>query len=168
MEDEDISYMFTLPDNMRASVITPSVDFFTDSNADVATVSSELEEIFANFSEIGLNTVIINTVYEKNSYYSVNMNENEDVDPTALAVSTAYNYGISPYVVFDISHALSDCENGSKQIDSLISKIHRFTLRYRCDGIILDDYYIRKNTDTFGKYMNNGSGVGYTNWMYDK
>ena len=95
------------------------------------------------------------------------MNENEDVDPTALAVSTAYNYGISPYVVFDISHALSDCENGSKQIDSLISKIHRFTLRYRCDGIILDDYYIRKNTDTFGKYMNNGSGVGYTNWMYD-
>ena len=43
MEDEDIRYMFTLPDNMRASVITPSVEFFTDSNADVATVSSELE-----------------------------------------------------------------------------------------------------------------------------
>lgn len=166
IEDEDVRYMFTLPDNMRASVITPSVDFYTDSSADEAGISAELEEIYANFSEIGLNTVIINTVYENNSYYSTDMNE-DVLDPTALAVSTAYNYGISPYVVFDISHAVSDCRNGSKQIDTLISKVHRFALKYHCDGIILDDYYIRRNTESFGNYMDNGSGIGYSNWMYD-
>lgn len=166
-DDDEVRYMFTLPDNMRASIITPSVNFYTDSNADETTVSAELEEIFANFSEIGLNTVIINTVHEDSAYYSINMNENKEFDPTALAVSTAYNYGISPYVVFDVSHAISDCIDGSKQIDTLISKVHRFALKYHCDGIILDDYYIRRNTETFGNYMNNGSGVGYTNWLYD-
>ncbi|MBQ8842519.1 MAG: hypothetical protein IJZ65_07815, partial [Ruminiclostridium sp.] len=167
-EDDKFTYMFTLPNNMRATVITPGVDFCLDETADSSTVTAELEEIFGDFSEIGLNTVIINTVYEDSAYYSVDMNEDEKAfDPTAIAVSTAYNYGISPYAVLDISHILSDCTDGAKQIDTLISKVHRFALKYPCDGIILDDYYIRRNTENFGNYMDNGSGIGYDNWLYD-
>ncbi len=167
-EDDKFTYMFTLPNNMRATVITPGVDFCLGETADSSTVTAELEEIFGDFSEIGLNTVIINTVYEDSAYYSVDMNEDEKAfDPTAIAVSTAYNYGISPYAVLDISHILSDCTDGAKQIDTLISKVHRFALKYPCDGIILDDYYIRRNTENFGNYMDNGSGIGYDNWLYD-
>ncbi len=166
-EDEEMRYMFTLPDNMRASVITPGVDYCLGEQ-DTETVTAELEGIFSSFAEIGLNTVIINTVYENCAYYSVDVNEDNQVfDPTAIAVSTAYSYGVSPYVVMDISHLLSDCTDGSKQIDTLISKVHRFALKYPCDGIILDDYYIRRNTVTFGEYMDDGSGIGYTNWLYD-
>ena len=166
-ETDEMQFMFTLPDNMRASVITPGVDFCLGEQ-DTSTVTAELEAIFSNFSEIGLNTVIINTVFEDCSYYSVNVNEGEEAfDPTAIAVSTAYSYGVSPYVVMDISHLLSDCKDGAKQIDTLISKVHRFTLKYPCDGIIIDDYYIRRNTETFGEYMDDGSGIGYTNWLYD-
>lgn len=167
LPQNEIQFMFSLPDNMRASVITPGVDFCTGETNDNNTVSAELEEIFANFSEIGLNTVIINTVYEDRSYYNIDMNKTADFDPTDLAVSTAYNYGISPYVVLDLSHLLSDCKDGSRQIDALISRVHRFSLRYPCDGIILDDYYMRRNTETYGNYMDNGSGVGYSNWLYD-
>lgn len=167
-ENNEYSYMFTLPNNMRATVITPGVDFCLDGTANSATVTAELEEIFGDFSEIGLNTVIINTVYEESAYYSIDMNDNENAfDPTAIAVSTAYNYGISPYTVLDISHILSDCTDGTKQIDTLISKVHRFSLKYPCDGIILDDYYIRRNIENFGNYMDNGSGIGYENWLYD-
>lgn len=163
----DYQYMFTLPNNMRASVITPGVDYCLGEQ-DNETVTAELENIFSNFAEIGLNTVIINTVYEEGSYYSVDVNEDSQAfDPTAIAVSTAYNYGVSPYVVMDISHLLSDCKDGAKQIDTLISKVHRFALKYPCDGIIIDDYYIRRNTETFGEYMDDGSGIGYTNWLYD-
>jgi len=166
-EGEEIQFMFTLPDNMRASVITPGVDYCLGEQ-DNAAVTAELEEIFSNFAEIGLNTVIINTVYEECAYYSVDVNEDNQVfDPTAIAVSTAYSYGVSPYVVMDISHLLSDCTDGTKQIDTLISKVHRFALKYPCDGVILDDYYIRRNTETFGEYMDDGSGIGYTNWLYD-
>lgn len=166
-ENDDVQYMFTLPENMRASVITPGVDYCLGEQ-DIASVTAELEGIFSNFAEIGLNTVIINTVFEDRAYYSVDVNEDNQVfDPTAIAVSTAYNYGVSPYVVMDISHLLSDCKDGAKQIDTLISKVHRFALKYPCDGIILDDYYIRRNTETFGEYMDDGSGIGYTNWLYD-
>ncbi|MBQ7834458.1 MAG: N-acetylmuramoyl-L-alanine amidase, partial [Ruminiclostridium sp.] len=165
--DNEPQFMFTLPDNMRATIITPAVDFCLDGTTDSAAVTAELEEIFANFSEIGLNTVIINTVFEDGSYYSLDMNNDDIFDPTSLAVSTAYNYGISPYVVMDLSHLLADCTDGTKQIDTLISKVHRFALKYPCDGIILDDYYLRRSTETFGSYMDNGSGIGYTNWLYD-
>ncbi len=164
---EDIQFMFTLPDNMRASVITPGVNFCLDEAADSASVTAELEEIFTNFSEIGLNTVIINTVYKDSAYYNTDMNSSETFDPTDIAVSTAYNYGISPYVVLDLSHILAECTDGSKQIDTLISEVHRFALKYPCDGIILDDYYMRRNTETFGTYMDDGSGIGYSNWLYD-
>lgn len=165
-EENQPQFMFTLPENMRASVITPGVDFYTDEAADSETVAAELEEIFTEFSKIGLNTVIINTVHENCSYYSIDMNESS-FDVSALAVSVAYNYGISPYIVLDLSHILADCTDGSQQIDALISRVHRFALKYPCDGIILDDYYIRRNTAAFGSYMSDGSGVGYTNWLYD-
>ncbi len=166
-ESEDFQFMFTLPDNMRAAVITPGVDYCLGEQ-DTAVVTAELEDIFSNFADIGLNTVIINTVYEDRAYYSVDVNEDSEIfDPTAIAVSTAYNYGVSPYVVMDISHLLADCKDGTKQIDTLISKVHRFAIKYPCDGIILDDYYIRRNTETFGEYIDDGSGIGYTNWLYD-
>lgn len=164
---EEPQFMFTLPNNMRAAVITPGSDFATDGTTDKEAVEARLTDIFTDFSEIGLNTVIINTVYEDGAYYNLDMNDEKSFDPTALAVSTAYNFGVSPYLVLDLSHLLADCKNGSEQIDTLISKVHRFALKYPCDGIILDDYYMRRNTDTFGDYMDNGSGVGYTNWLYD-
>ena len=160
-------YMFTLPENMRACVITPGVDFFTSDDETAEALSDELEKIFANLSNIGLNTVIINTINNDRSYYSIDMNANDDyVDPTAIAVQTAYTFGISPYVVLDLSHLMLNSA-GTAQIDTLISRVHRFALKYPCDGIILDDYYVYRNADTFGGYMNDGSGIGYVNWLYD-
>jgi len=91
---EEPQYMFTLPKNMRASVITPGADFATGGTTDSEAVQERLTDIFTDFSEIGLNTVIINTVYEENSYYNLDMNDESSFDPTALALSTAYNFGI--------------------------------------------------------------------------
>lgn len=161
-------YMFTLPDHMRASVLTPSVDYLlSEENTEESTIA-ELEAIFAEFSEIGLNTVIINTVCEDHSYYSIDMNKKSELfDPTEVALRTAYNYGISPYLVLDLSHLIADSSDSPSLIDTLVSRVHRFALKYPCDGIILDDYYLRRNTESFSGYMEDGSGIGYTNWLYD-
>ena len=160
--------IINLPRDMRAAVITPGVDFCTNPEDGAEAISAELEEIYSEFGKIGLNTVIINTVYEGCSYYNLDMNEaSETADPTAIAIETAYNHGVSPYAVFDIGHALSDCEESSTMIDVLISKTHRFALKYHCDGVILDDYYLRRSLETYGGYMDNGSGIGYANWLYD-
>lgn len=168
-EETDMpQFMFTLPENMRASVLTPSVDYLLSEEDSEESVSAELEVIFAEFSEIGLNTVIINTVHEDRSYYNIDMNKSGDTfDPTEVALRIAYNYGISPYIVLDLSHLLADSSENPSRIDTLVSRVHRFALKYPCDGIILDDYYLRRNTESFGEYMDDGSGVGYTNWLYD-
>ena len=157
-------YTYSLPGNMRAAFLTPSVDFFTDENETQDELSAELSEIYTRFAEIGLNSVIINTVNGENAYYDLSSDGN---DPVSAAIRSAYEHGISPFTVFDLSHALSDCGSGSESIDTLISKTHRFALKYSCDGIILDDYYMRRNISSFGEYMENGSGVGYRNWLYD-
>ncbi len=157
-------YMFNLPDNMRAAVITPTVEFFTDGNTD--NLEAELEAVYTGFAETGLNTVFINTVFNDVSYYSTDMN-NTETDPVSAAVSVAYNHGVSPYVVLDIGHILSGCDKSAEAIDRFISEVHRFTLRYPCDGIILDGYYMSRDTESYRSYMENGSGIGYNNWLYD-
>lgn len=160
------SFRYVLPSDMRAAFITPSVDFFTDETETVEELSDELNSVYAKFAEIGLNTAIINTVHDGRAYYSLDMNS-EAPDPVLAAVKAAYSNGISPYVVFDLSHALSDCASGAEAADTVISKAHRFVLRYPCDGVILDDYYAKRSAGSFGEYMENGSGVGYTNYLYD-
>jgi N-acetylmuramoyl-L-alanine amidase len=158
--------MFSLPTDMRAAVITPAVDFFGEDDPDPSLLANELDNIYSEFAELGLNTVIINTMNGDTPYYTLDANV-PDFDPVLTAITTAYECGISPYVVFDIGHALSDTRSGAAAIDTLVSKTHRFVLRYSCSGIILDDYYVRRNVSSFGEYMENGSGIGYNNWLYD-
>ena len=167
-ESADAPYtpMYSLPSDMRAAVITPGADFFADPSEDAAALDSELDNIYSEFAEIGLNSVIINTMNEDTAYYSLSAGDGE-CDPVLAAVTSAYESGISPFVVFDLGHALSDCRSGSDAIDTLVSRTHRFALKYACDGIILDDYYIKRNVGTFSDYMSNGSGIGYNNWLYD-
>ena len=156
--------MFSLPEDMRAAVLTPSVDFFKEDES-TAELDSELDNIYSGFAELGLNTVIINTVHDGRSYYS--LGNNTETDPVLAAVESAYQCGISPYVVFDLGSALSDCRSGADAIDTLVSRTHRFAVKYACSGILLDDYYVRRSVSSFGEYMDNGSGVGYNNWLYD-
>jgi len=163
---EELTYRYSLPSDMRAAFITPSVDFFTDSGMTAEELSGELDSLYAEFAETGLNTAIINTVSEGKAYYSLDMNSDAP-DPVLAAIKSAYNNGISPFVVFDLGYALADCHSGAEAADTVISKAHRFALKYSCCGIILDDYYAGRSAQSFGEYMENGSGVGYRNYLYD-
>ncbi len=160
------TYMYSLPKNMRASVITPGADYFTSGSESADELTAQLDKVFSEFADIGLNTVIINTMNGADAFYSLD-NVSDESDPVLAAIRSANTYGISPYVVFDLSHALSDCRSGADIIDTLISRTHRFARKYACAGIILDDYYARRSAQSYGEYMENGSGIGYTNWLYD-
>lgn len=158
--------MFSLPADMRAAVITPSVDYFTDDEEDASALRNELDNIYSEFAELGLNAVVINSMNGDDAFYSLDSGSS-GCNPVLEAVISAYECGLSPYVVFDIGYALSDCRSGADAIDTLVSKAHRFAAKYQCSGIILDDYYVRRNVASFGDYMANGSGIGYGNWLYD-
>ncbi len=159
-------YRYSLPSDMRAAFLTPSVDFFTDSTESAEELNAELEEICSEFAETGLNTAIINTVCEGKAYYSLDPGGSTP-DPVLAAVRAAYEHGISPFVVYDLGQVLSDCGSGAETVDTLISRTHRFVMKYACTGIVIDNYYAGRDARSYAGYMANGSGVGYTNYLYD-
>ncbi len=156
-----------LQSNMRGVIITPSVDFSVDDGEENA--SAQLDEIFANSKETGLNTVIFNTVWEDRTFYDTNMNAHADdeTDYLALAIEKAQSNDFSVYLVYDIDAVASECDDQSDVIDALVTETHKFVLKYCPDGIIIDDYYTRKNSESYDGYMSDGSGIGYENWLYD-
>jgi len=158
---------FTLPKNQRATIITPTVDYIKDENSDATTAEKELDILFDKLTDIGLNTVYINTVYEGTAYFSTDMNNTEETDYTAIALEKAYSHNLRAYVVFDMHYFLSQENEGTDKLDNLISNAHRFALKYKSGGILISNYYSEKSAQSFTDYMQNGSGIGYENWLYD-
>lgn len=158
---------FTMPKNQRATIITPTVDYLRGEETDAETVRAELDALFDNLLQIGLNSVYINTVYNDTAYYSTDMNNVNITDYSALALEKAREYNFRVYMVFDMGYALKQCGSDTDIVDSLISVAHRFALKYRCDGIVIDNYYSAKGAESYSDYMQNGSGIGYDNYLYD-
>lgn len=158
---------FTMPNNIRATIITPTVDFLTEEKMSSSEVESELDILFNKLSEIGLNAVYINTTYENVPYFSTDMNDTSETDYIAIAVEKAYEHDFRVYMIFDLDYILSQKAENTDALDNLISNSHRFVLKYRCDGIVIDNYYSVKDSDSYAGYMLKGSGIGYDNWLYD-
>ncbi|MBD5081248.1 MAG: N-acetylmuramoyl-L-alanine amidase [Ruminococcaceae bacterium] len=158
---------FFLPKNVRATVITPTVDFLKEDNEEEMTVEEELDALFADLAMIGLNTVYINTVYEDKAYYNTDMNSTDEDDYISLVLNKAQQNNFRAYMILDLNYLLNGAEKNEDKLDYVISNTHRFTLKYKCDGILIDNYYGERSSESFEDYMKNGSGIGYENWLYD-
>lgn len=158
---------FTLPKNQRATFITPGVDYLTEESGTAEAVGEELDGLYDKLTEIGLNTVYINTVYNNHSYFSTDMNGVVETDYSAIALEKAHEHNMRAYMVLNMNYMLSMAEEGADRLDSLISNVHRFMLRYKSEGILVDSYYSEKSASEYADYMQNGSGIGYENWLYD-
>ncbi|MCL2077342.1 MAG: N-acetylmuramoyl-L-alanine amidase [Oscillospiraceae bacterium] len=170
---EPVTYapMFYLPHNMRGVIISPETDFLLTPEDGKNEVIAQLDEVFSRVSDIGLNSVIIKTSVEGRPYYDLDMNRNGKEDLLKLAVETAQSHYLGVYLIYDIGHVvnpLSDSDlNSAAAINALVSEVHRLTIKYPCDGIILDNYYNDPEVNNFSRYMKLGSGIGYQNWLYD-
>lgn len=163
----EYSAAFSLTNNMRSVIITPTVDFLTSEEDDEAAVSVQLDAVYQNAVDIGLNTVFIRTASDECSYYNADMNKTKETDYISLALSKAETYGLDAFLIYNIDKVLAKCSDITEATDLLISETHRFALKYKPDGIVLDDYYSSRNSESFGNYMEVGSGIGYENWLYD-
>ncbi|MCL2694597.1 MAG: family 10 glycosylhydrolase, partial [Oscillospiraceae bacterium] len=166
---EPVAYSpsFFLPDNMRGIIISPEVDFLLSPGDSADEVNMQLDAIFDYIEDIGINAVYIKTSVEDRAYYDLDMNRNGRTDFLKLAVERAQSRHLGVYIIFDIGRALKAGGSDAPEIDRLSSEAHRLTIKYPCDGIILDDYYNDPEVNDFPAYMRNGSGIGYENWLYD-
>ena len=171
--EPEYTAMFSFPSEMRGVYITPEVDYGapnedeTEKSADE--IAAEVEDMLDRIEEKRLNAVIINTSNNGEFFYSTDVNETVERAAIEYAIDGARERGMYVYLTFGIGSILSELDGLSLQerIDNLALKVHSFTVKYPVDGIILDGYYSAKNNTTLGDYMENGSGIGFENWLMD-
>ena len=152
-----ITPKLSLSDSLKAGVINLG-------DYDGEKFSDNVTESIDKLITYGLNGIYINP-YGKSTYYTTDMNKSGDRLEKTLAVAS--KKGLQRFVYFDIEKTLAGCPEGTDKSDYLATEAHKFAIKYPCTGIILTGYYNKNNNAAYNEYMDNGSGIGYTNWLYD-
>ncbi|MGN0650783.1 MAG: N-acetylmuramoyl-L-alanine amidase [Oscillospiraceae bacterium] len=163
---ESAGRMVYLPNDMRGVMVTPTVDFYIDAPADEQLVT-ELSEMYESISSFGMNTVLINTDYEETAFYNLEINQ-ANTGVLGAAINQAHEHGLFAYAVLDVNNLITRLMNeGGGLKKGFSAAVHKFVMRYSCDGILLTNYYTADSPEMFSEYMRSGSGIGYENWLYE-
>lgn len=162
-------HYYAFPEEMRATVITIGRDFFTDPEQSAETTQSQIDKIMSTFNDIGLNTIIIKTSYNGETYYELDSRRFTNGSPLDMLIDAARSNNLYTYIVFDIESALEaqSISDLNEKIDYLSLCAHKVTNKYLIDGILLDGYYAAKDANSYDNYSDYGSGIGLENWLRD-
>ncbi len=154
-----------LRNGMRAVTLTAGLDFCVEDGSD-STLAAELDALYAEISEYGMNTVLLPTDYEDKCWYDLELNSGTSVLGTAIDFFRSK--GMSVFVLLDVN-AMADslAEQGIGIKSGFSAAVHKFVMKYACDGIILNNYYTSDSGEMYAQYMESGSGIGYENWLYE-
>ncbi len=155
-----------LRNGMRAITLTPGKDFCTSGDTSDAALAEEMAALTSEVTGYGMNTVFLDTDYEGTAFYDCELNSGTTVLGTAI--ENFRNAGMSVFTVLDVNklrERLSEQGIGIKS--GFSAAVHRFVMKYYCDGIILTNYYTADSTAMYAEYMRQGSGIGYENWLYE-
>ncbi len=150
----------TLQNGMRAVQLTAGEDFAADGSADFSALCEEI-------TGYGMNAVIIDTYEDETPCFSLEINT-ADGGALGSAIDAAHNAGLYAYAALDIGALVSDiADEGGGLKEGFAAAIHRFAMKYACEGIILTNYYTADTPEMYAEYLRSGSGIGYTNWLYE-
>lgn len=157
--------MVFLPDGMRAVTLTPGIDFCTGEQTDAA-LAEELPSLFEEISGYDMNAVLIQSDNDGEKYYDLDMTSGRGVLGTVI--DQAHDYGFSAYVQLDVNSLAADVTaQGGGLRSGFAAAVHKFVMKYACEGILLADYYTSDTPEMYAEYMRSGSGIGYENWLYE-
>ncbi|MGN0679503.1 MAG: N-acetylmuramoyl-L-alanine amidase [Oscillospiraceae bacterium] len=149
--------MISLQDSMRAVFMTPEADFSMSGDG--------LSDIFNEVLEYGLNAVIINTSSEDGVFYNFDLSEQDNLNSV---IALAHNAGLCVYLTLDCGKMIEDViEQGGGLKEGFSAQVHKFAMKYSCEGILLTNYYTQDNDEMYAEYLRSGSGIGYENWLYE-
>lgn len=155
--EENPENMISLQDSMRAVFLTPETDFPINGEG----LSGILEEI----SEYGMNAVIINTSSEEQAFYDFDLSCQDNLNST---ISLAHNAGLCVYLTLDVNRMIDNViEQGGGLKEGFSALVHKFAMKYSCEGILLYNYYTSDTAEMYAEYLRSGSGIGYENWLYE-
>ena len=146
-----------LQDGMRAVFLTPDVDLSLN--------DTELDIIFDKAASYGMNAVIFNSSNDGKYFYSLDLATEE---PLKKAVNSARFAGMRSYVTLDVNMLLNRViGQGGGLKEGFSAAVHKFAMKYICDGILLTNYYTIDTEKMHAEYLRSGSGIGYENWLYE-
>ncbi len=154
-----------LRSGMRAVTVTPGLDYCVEESSDNA-LATELPLLISEITGYGMNTVFINTDYEDRCFYD------EALDSGTCVLGTSIERfreaGLSVFVILDVNRMLDRLAAQGIGIKSGFSAaVHKFAMKYACDGVLLTNYYTSDSPAMFAQYMESGAGIGYENWLYE-
>lgn len=146
----------TLPSGMRAVFAAPGTDFSLD--------GSDLDKLCANISDLGMNAVIIETVKNGADYYDCEL-DGAEPDAVSLAVSAAHKANLGAYVTLDVNSLLKKISGSD--VTALSAAVHKFVIKYKCEGVLLTDYYTADTPEAHEEYQASGASEEYSAWLYE-
>jgi len=149
--------MISLQDGMRAVFLTPETDFSINGEG----LQTVLEEAIS----YGMNALIVNTSLKDEVFYSIDLSVEDDLNNV---ITQAHNAGLCVYLTLDCGKMLDDViRQGGGLKEGFSAQVHKFAMKYSCEGILLTNYYTQDNAEMYAEYLRSGSGIGYKNWLYE-
>lgn len=149
--------MILLQESMKAVFLTPEEDFPINGDG--------LSEIYSEILGYGMNAVIFKTSDENGVYYDLDLSEQDNLNN---AITLAHQSNLCVYLTLDVGRFIDDLtEQGGGLKEGFSAGIHKFAMKYSCEGILLTDYYTYDTANMYAEYLRSGSGIGYENWLYE-
>ncbi|MBE6901535.1 MAG: N-acetylmuramoyl-L-alanine amidase, partial [Ruminococcaceae bacterium] len=154
-----------LRSGMRAVTLTPGLDYAVEDASDSA-LAAELPVLLEQVTGWGMNTVLLHTDCKEQSFYDIELNSGTSVLGTSIDFFR--EAGLSVFVVLDVNNMIAMlAQQGIDIKNGFSASVHKFVMKYACDGILLTDYYTEDTAEMYAQYMRSGSGIGYKNWLYE-
>ena len=162
------------PDEMRAVILTPGVDFFTQEGQSEQEVRSQIDQALDAALSLEMNTVVVQTAGSTGAAYHTQrlpMVSGGEFDPMEYLVEAARSRELYLYASF--SAFLTQGEEGlvpdpqvdSEDLDQLEEDLGSFLELYDVDAVLLDDYFVTKEPDSYADYRQNGGGMGFERYL---
>lgn len=162
-EQPELEQTIYLQNDMRAIYLTPSVDF---------TEETDLSALCSEAAGLGMNAVIIETTAEneelgkKEVFYDLELDKSEGL--LIDMIEAAHGLNLCVYVALDVNSLVEMVlESGGGLKEGFSAAVHKFAMKYNCEGIIITNYYTENTKEMYAEYLRSGSGIGYENWLYE-
>ena len=148
----------TLPSDMKAVFAVPKTDF------DIQ--NPDFDKLYSDVKSLGMNAVIIKSTDEDADFYSLELDDTNDILNKAISAARKENLGV--YVTLDVGSLIKKVTaQGGGLKSGFSAAAHKFAMKYNCDGILISDYYTLDTPGMYEEYLRSGSGIGYSNWLYE-
>lgn len=161
---------FTYVNNLKAIKLTPGVDFYTESSATADSLGKEIDALITKITELKFNGILLDTRLNDSVVFKSSTLKSTEVDVLSMVIEKARAANLSISAIYNATGVTV----GETTIADYLSPESRLSIfagaadiaSYKLDSILIDDYYGKRDSDAYAKYMKFGSAQSFDEWIY--